>query len=253
MRIYPFSAGYIACEKETFSPGGGDAWGHVPVPFYLICHKGKHVLFDTGNPASIIGRVIDEKARQRGMVMTQAEYAPNAISAVGIRPEDVDLVLLSHLHVDHVGAAQAFPNATVVVRLREYLYAQKPDDFMAHVYAAFQALPDLNWYLIPGDEPFDPFGDGRLTLISTPGHTPGHQSLLLNTDQSGAMLLTADACYSKANLTGRLLPQDLVCDRTAYFESLDRIRLYQKAGVTVITGHDEDEWAHMKHAPVYYT
>ena len=252
MRLYLFSSGYISCERSVFVVDGGNKRVHVPTPFYLIKHNGKNILFDTGNAASYIGKTVNEERGEAGVVMSGKEWAPNAIESAGVTREQIDIVILSHLHSDHVGTADQFPNATIIVRRKEYDYAIRPDYFMTRVYSVFNDMPDLDYYFIKGDEAFDVFGDGCLVLISTPGHTPGHQSLILQTQESGIIVLTADACYTSQNLDQSLLPSDLVCDRTSYLSQISRFRLYEKTGAMIITGHDADGWETYRHAPNFY-
>lgn len=86
-----------------------------------------------------------------------------------------------------------------------------------------------------------------------PGHTPGLQSLLVQTDDSGVFLLASDACNSRLHMEHNMLPGMLFCDKVKYFHTLSRIRAYEKAGVKIVFGHDKDEWPNYFHAPRYYT
>jgi glyoxylase-like metal-dependent hydrolase (beta-lactamase superfamily II) len=95
------------------------------------------------------------------------------------------------------------------------------------------------------------FNDGRIRIINTFGHTPGHISLMVRTDNSGDLLLAADACYLESSLETDRIP-GLVCDPTAYMQSIRLLRLMKKTGVTVIAGHDPEKWDGYRHAPEYY-
>jgi glyoxylase-like metal-dependent hydrolase (beta-lactamase superfamily II) len=252
MKLYFFSAGQIVWPKANIVEGGGEEIVHSPTPFFLIQHKGKNILFDTGNPASLIGQPPADGGV--GMLLKEEEYAPNQLKVVlGLSPSDIDIIIMSHLHVDHVGSLKCFPSATVIVRKAEYEAAFSPLSSLKANYTEYtKGLENTNWYFIENKAPFDLCGDGRIVTIATPGHTPGHQSLLLNTDKNGTMLLAADACYSRFNLAAMAPPPGLVCDRAAYVKNLQRFKLYEKAGTTLVTGHDPDDWAKFKHAPECY-
>lgn len=95
------------------------------------------------------------------------------------------------------------------------------------------------------------FGDGKLVIYYTPGHTAGHQSLLVRTDRDGAFFLAADACYTLENIQSGVLP-GLVLDSAAYLQNIKTFRFLQKTGVTIVPGHDPQLWEQFRHAPDYY-
>ncbi len=126
-------------------------------------------------------------------VFKEDEWAPKAIEKVGLKPEDIDIIILSHLHHDHAGAVTAFPNATVIVQKVEYDYVRRPDYFMTQAYYNDEApapvtnfrfdgkdaleADNVDWYFLDGwkDDKFDLFNDGKLIIYFTPGHSVGHQ------------------------------------------------------------------------------
>lgn len=253
--VHFFSCGFLKSTKGLFVNGGGDDTFCVPVPFFLIQHRGKNILFDTGNHGEDMHGHLQEKlVRMVCPVFQEEELAHNAIRRVGVQPEDIDFIIVSHLHHDHAGEIGCFPNATVIVQQEEYDYVRRTDYFMNQAYYPDEApMQGIDWYFLNGwrDDKFDLFGDGKLVIYFTPGHTIGHQSLLVKTEESGAFLLTADACYTSENIVNGVLP-GLVLDSHAYIQNLKLFRLMQKTGVTIVPGHDPVQWEKFRHAPEWY-
>src|SRR5438552_2715866 len=98
----------------------------------------------------------------------------NRLDALGLEPDNVDLVVISHLHYDHAGGAQLFPKSELVVQRDEYAYAHYPAPFLEGFYLRqIFDLPGYRWRLLDGDTELMP----GVTALRTDGHTPGHQSL----------------------------------------------------------------------------
>lgn len=270
MKLYFFSSGHLESYRDLFINNGGHTPFPVPVPFFLIQHNGKNILFDTGNNKDDCGdHLLPRLLSNVKPVMTKEEWAPNSIKKVGLRPQDIDFIILSHLHHDHAGAIDEFPNATVIVQKCEYDYVRRPDYFMTQAYYNDEAPSNvanfrfdgqdplntkhIDWYFLNGwtDNKFDMFNDGRILIYFTPGHSVGHQSLYVRTDNDGAFFLTADACYVEENIKAGVLP-GLVCDSPAYLQNLKTFRLLEKTGVKIVTGHDPELWETFKKAPEYY-
>jgi glyoxylase-like metal-dependent hydrolase (beta-lactamase superfamily II) len=257
MQLYFFECGVLKSYKWLFVANGGDSNFDVPVPFFLIKHKGKNIMFDTGNNY----KALTDKYGYWGKDLvdmvdpefTEDQYSANAIKKVGVNPEDVDLVVLSHLHHDHAGAVGAFPNATYIVHRTEYNYAMRPDYFNRKSYIESEYHQNVDYYFLNGwqDNKFDLFNDGRIILYYTPGHSAGHQSMLVRTDKDGDFFMTADACYIVENLETLVLP-GLSVDNPQYLQNLKTFNLLRKQGVRIVTGHDPEEWKKFKKAPEYY-
>ncbi len=194
----------------------------VPVPFFLIEHRGNRVLFDTGYARSAI------HASARGdyiPVMTEGDYVVEQLASLGLKPTDVTHVVLSHLHSDHAGGFEALSDVPCYLQ-REELRQPGVEVFVER--------HSVRWQFLDGD--CDLFGDGRLRALSTPGHSPGHQSLLLSVVSGEEMLLAADAAYTRVALEQRSLPASAF-DRTSALETFENIIAMQQRGVRVIYGH----------------
>ena len=258
MRLYMFEAGVLKSQKQyfTLNQGFGDTFD-VPVPFFLIDHPKGKVLFDTGNALEVVN---NKEEHWGGViaaydpVMTEEQWCVNAIKKVGVAPEDISYVILSHLHLDHAGGVGHFPNARYVVQRDEMHFAYVPDPYMKGAYIRKDFDKDVDWLILEGWEQdrFDLFGDGSIEIWFTPGHTPGHQSILVNLPNSGPMFFAADACYTQSNLEDGVLP-GLMWSAGETVRSVERMRYLKEArGVKIVTGHDPESWKSVKQAPEYY-
>jgi len=230
----------------------------VPVPAFLVEHPGAGlVLVDTGlHPACAHG---DQNLGAFGRVVEIRMEAEQAVSARlrGLRhePEDVAVVVMTHLHNDHASAVAEFPGATFVVDRAEWDAACAPRSWLRG-YVPRQFDHAFDWRAIDLDarevdsfatfsRAVDLFGDGSVRLLSTPGHTPGHLSVLLRLADREA-LLTIDAAYTMRTLAGDARPF-LADDEHVFQRSLGEIRRFveQSPGLVVIPGHDPDRFAEL--------
>ena len=229
MKLHLLQCGTIRTKRHLIEGGpAGEEPFEVPVPFFLIEHEGSRVLFDTGNAraaihASATGDYIP--------TMAEEDYVVNRLAQLGLRPGDITHVVLSHLHGDHAGGLEAFRNIPC--------YLQKAELRHAGAVPIEQRYP-LDWRWLDGD--YDLLGDGCIHILMTPGHSAGHQSLLLKQDDRGEVLLATDAAYTRVALDRKSLP---VCtyDRNAALQTFDRIDAFRQSGVRIIYGHDPEQWA----------
>jgi glyoxylase-like metal-dependent hydrolase (beta-lactamase superfamily II) len=151
---------------------------------YLIVHPKGTLMWEAGLvPDSAIG---GPNARP-GAPTTKLK---DALAAVGYRPTDIDYLGLSHGHGDHTANANDFASATWLVNKAEYdaMFAEKAPRF--YTPATYTALKNSKVTFINGDH--DVFGDGTVVIRQTPGHTPGHQVLILKLAKTGVVVLTGD-------------------------------------------------------------
>lgn len=253
MRLYAFTNGRLRLDMSVFVPSQPRGTKvSVPVPCYLIRHSDGNVLFDTGcHPDSIT----DAAARWGGLARAfVVEAQPgdglaDQLTRFGLAPSDVQIVVNSHLHMDHCGGNEFFPKAKVYVQAAELECAKDPASEGSGYYRADwdhgQEFVTLN-----GDH--DVFGDGKVRILSTPGHTPGHQSLQVELPNGGTFVLTGDACYTCQNLDQDLLPK-VTWRPEIHKAAYARLRqLRDEAGAQVIMGHDPWQWQEIRPAPDYY-
>jgi glyoxylase-like metal-dependent hydrolase (beta-lactamase superfamily II) len=260
VKLYLFQCGVLKSWKHLFTMGRGVGQSfEVPVPFFLIDHPKGKLLFDTGNALGVardkIGHWGAAVVAAYDPIMTEDDYAVRQLARLGLGPEEITHVVLSHLHLDHAGAVGEFRHAVHYAQRAEMHYAYVPDFFQAGAYirADFDK-PHLRWRLLEGqrEDFFDVFGDGSVQIVFTPGHTPGHQSLLLHLEKWGPTLLTGDSVYTQEILHEDVLP-GLVYSPADAVASIRKTReLQQLRGVRIITGHDPLAWQTLAKAPGYY-
>lgn len=219
---------------------GGEGRMHLPVAAFLLEHPHATLVFDTGMHPEL------EHTKER-MGATASMYdvsqspgwtLTGQLEAVGVAPEDVDVAVLSHLHFDHAGGVAQLPEARLVVQRDEWAAAF--DEVMVGLGVFNPADFDLGHQRQEVDGEHDLFGDGSLVLVPTPGHTAGHQSLLVE----GRLLLVGDACYCQVALDRDALPPFPV-DAAQQRQAFAWLRAQQAAGIEVVYSHDPDQWAHL--------
>jgi N-acyl homoserine lactone hydrolase len=237
-------------DSGTLALGGVE----VPVPFFLVRHPDGNVVVDGGNPLAVARDPHahwGELADVFEVHMSEEQHCAAQLARLGVRAEDVSYLIQTHLHIDHTGALGHFPNATVVVHSRELEAARAADSPMTSGYVrADYDRPELRWKTVDGET--DLFGDGAIRLLETPGHSAGHVSLLLRLEETGPVLLTADASDNRDQWDGRAHPRAL-SDRGEAARSLERLRqLAEETGALIVFGHDAENWAGLKRAPQSY-
>jgi glyoxylase-like metal-dependent hydrolase (beta-lactamase superfamily II) len=258
MKLYCFEAGIVCSYKHLFTFGVdvGKEFA-VPVPYLLIDHPKGKVLFDTGNALKIVeGKKehLGDTLAAYDPIMLPEQWCVNAVRSVGIRPDEIDWVVLSHLHLSHTGGVGCFPEARYIVQQDEMHYAYAPDPFMRRIYIREDFDKKVNWHFLHGweDDKFDIFGDGRLVIYFTPGHTPGHQSLLVDLPETGKLFFAADACYMDENME-KNIPLGLAWNLGDCERSMQRIRQLRDAeGAHIVAGCDLHAWRQFRQAPFFY-
>lgn len=216
----------------------------IGIPGYLLeTDRGDRILFDTGFPPAYLtdpdrpekdglprfGRLIDYRADQT---------AVGALAVLGLVPTDITLTVLSHGHVDHVGSLDLFTHAPIVMTASEradpkpgYFGTARPMDW-----------PEARYHLIDADTPVC---EG-LTLIPTPGHTPGHLSALLTLPDTGPVILAADAINRASEPA-----EDFADAEDPAAARASAGRLLSLPGL-LIYGHDPAQWPGLRKAPAFY-
>ena len=162
---------------------------------YLIKHSQGWLLWDTGWPTQSPPCPKVTPFRSRRDPLAPPKTLAAQLEQLGLKPSEIKYVGVSHSHPDHAGNVAMFPQSMLLVQKAEY-------DWPAPTGPRFK--PELRVTKLEGDH--DVFGDGSVTIISTPGHTPGHQSLLVKLAKTGAVLLSGDAVHFKENWDNRRVP-----------------------------------------------
>lgn len=218
----------------------------IPVACYLIRTGDALILFDTGlSPRAVPGLLrTDPLAR-----FTDEDLLVHRLDALGLEATDIDVVVLSHLHYDHAGGAELLPAAELVAQRDEYAAAHHTPPFLSSFYYRKNYdLPGRRWRLLDGDSELLP----GVTALRSEGHTPGHQSLLVELPDSGPILLTADACYWQEHFEAERLPGVLWNPSLAY-QAIRRLKTVARlTGARVFPGHDPEFWRTVKLSPDAY-
>ncbi len=250
-RIYVLDGGTLTVDSSLMVPGKNPGTPlAIPVQYFLLETSKGYVLVDTGNDPD----VIDDPERVWGPVLSGAaqpvmeprHHPAEQLRLAGVELADVRMVIYTHLHHDHAGAARLFPKARHVVQRAEYRWAFHPDRFNQLPYVPSDFSHDLDWQLAEGDWVVQP----GIHLVSTPGHTPGHQSIVLwDVPDSGTVILAGDAIYCCENVE-RDVPPGLNTDAGSASASMHRLTaLAQATDASLIVSHDLEFFATLPKAP----
>ena len=215
----------------------------IPVTCYLVRTDDATILFDTGvSPRAVPGLMRNDRLAR----FTDADLLVHRLDSIGLAPGDVDMVVLSHLHYDHAGGADLFDKSELIVQKDEYSYAHYPASFFASFYYRKNFdLPDYRWRLLDGDTEIAP----GVSVLRTDGHTPGHQSLMVELPDSGPVVLTGDACYWNEHVEKERVP-GVVWNPTLALHSIKRLKtLARLTGAKIFPSHDPEFWKTVKQAP----
>ncbi|MBI4611474.1 MAG: N-acyl homoserine lactonase family protein [Candidatus Rokubacteria bacterium] len=245
--LYALQNGFIGFERSGLFYGERSAEQvQIPVACYLVKTSDATVLFDTGfSPRAVPGLIrTDPLAR-----FTEADLLVHRLDSIGLEPDALDLVVLSHLHFDHAGGASLFPKSELVVQQDEYAYGHYPASFYAYLYYRKNFdLPGYRWRLIEGDLELVP----GVTVLRSDGHTPGHQSLLVELEESGPVILAGDCCYWQEHIDQERVP-GVVWNPTQALHSIKRLKTIARlVKGQIFPSHDPVFWSTVKQPPDCY-
>ena len=247
-KLYFLSAGSCFLDQsvvnQTLPPG---KLLRMPVWSFLLETTEGPIVIDTGMPDTFINNPTYYKGtnRENRVVphMFEKDSIVNAVQRVGYQPEEIQVVINSHLHVDHSGGNKHFRHSSIVIQQAEYEAAIGNED-----YAPLECrLPDLQYQMVTGDHELLP----GVQLLFTPGHSPGHQSILVTTEKSGPILLTIDVAYTKENFEKDI--PFFGFDQKMAKQSIDRMQdvIRDIRPALVFFGHDREQAQHVRLFPHY--
>ncbi|MEM1231612.1 MAG: N-acyl homoserine lactonase family protein [Pseudomonadota bacterium] len=251
LRLYVFDCGTIELENVG-AFGLSNAQTPVRklfVPCYLIDHPEGRLLFDLGLPENVVGAGAVEYSP--GSFMRYRRSLLDQLADLRLRPRDIDLLAYSHSHFDHVGSANRFAGAELLIQRSEYEAAfQAAADYEVFVPELYSALKDARRQLLNGDH--DVFGDGRVRLIAAPGHTPGHQVLWIDLRNYGPLVLSGDLYHFEASRQLRTVPV-FNTDPAATRASMAKVEaLLEETGATLWIEHNQALADELQKAPAFY-
>lgn len=210
---------------------------------YLVKHSRGWFLWDTGiadSVASMPNGLVP--ADPKAVTWRRPKTLAGQLEQLGLKPEDVKAMAVSHTHPDHTGNVELFPQAMLYVQKAEYDWPGANN--------APRFKPSHPVELLTGDK--DVFGDGSVTILSTPGHTPGHQSLLVKLPKTGAVVLSGDAVHFKDNWDNRRVP-GMNVDKDQSAASMQKIAdTLAKEKAQLWINHDKAQRDSQKMAPEFY-
>jgi glyoxylase-like metal-dependent hydrolase (beta-lactamase superfamily II) len=218
-------------------------------PCYLVVHPRGTLLWD-------VGIIPDDQIKPGGVeqpaakgINTATRTLRSQLQEIGYTPRTITYLAISHGHADHVANANEYAGSTLLIQRAEWDFIfsaqQQKEAFSAH----YSALRNSKTIKLDGDH--DVFGDGTVVLKTTPGHTPGHQSLFLKLARTGALVLTGDLYhYAADRALNTFRAEDNIEVTRASRSAIDE--LLRKTGAQLWIQHDILANAKLKKSPQYY-
>jgi N-acyl homoserine lactone hydrolase len=217
---------------------------------YLIKHAKGWMLWETGYADSIAANPDGFPTAVLHWYWRKPQTLTQELAELGLTPADISYVGFSHAHPDHIGNGSLFTAATLYIQDSEYEFYLGPRGKPPAAPANYAKLRDIPIVKLQGDR--DVFGDGSVTILTSPGHTPGHQSLLVKLPKTGAVLLTGDAAHFRDNWDQPRAPvQNFSKEQTlASIDKLKSVAAADRAQVWI--NHDQAQTATLKKSPAFY-
>jgi len=256
LKLYVFDCGRLRFDTVTNFGINDDETEvrELVVPCYVVDHPAGRLLWDGGLPSSV--KLNEEEKDENGWVgnakleYTLAEQLVRAELGFDLS-SGLDYMAFSHIHYDHVGVANEISGATWLVQRGDYEAAfADPITVPAVQPELLTNLRDADRLILDGDH--DVFGDGRVRLISAPGHTPGHQVLFVDLDWTGPLVLSGDLYHFRISRDDRRVPVFNV-DPEMTLQSMDKVEAFvaeQEAMFWI--EHDLELFETLQMSPRYY-
>lgn len=256
-KLYRLDCGHsLANDESVWTPGENVGRSiEFSSTCWLIKRGNEWVLWDTGVPQATLNDPKGWSTLPKLIVYHLDKTITGQLAEIGLKTSDVTYVALSHTHGDHVGNVGLFPNSTIVMQRAEYSWIQSADGTNDNVNQLKALARNLlgtpkHLRLIDGDT--DLFGDGSVTLVSTPGHTPGSQSLLVHLKSSGFIILSGDVVHLANNFEKNIIPA-LNTDKEASIASMGKVkRMIATYNAKLFINHDKTQADMLKLLPASY-
>lgn len=224
-------------------------WTEVPSHCVLVDTPEGKLLWDTSCP-----RDWEERWSPTGLqdffpydTVGEEEYLDSRLNQLGLQPGDIDYVVLSHLHFDHAGNADLFADSTAKLvcsdKEKEFAFGFDGPFKGAHLKADYEKL---DFETVSGDTEFLP----GVTLLQTPGHTPGCMSMQVDLPNDGTMIFTSDAVYMGESFGPPATPAAIVNNLEQFYSSVEKLRgIAERTDATMVFGHDPEQIHRLRKAP----
>ncbi len=239
MRIVPLEIGRLS-SSDALVGGDGSGSAALPIPSWLIEHPDGLLLFDTGLHVEL-QHSTDRLGRSAATFdpdFPAGEELSARLAQHGVRPSDITHMIFSHLHFDHCGGTAEIPDARIVVQQSEWESGHIPKLIEYSVYNPDDFDLGHDRQLIDGEH--DVFADGLVRCLPTPGHTKGHQSLMVEL-ASGPVILTGDCIYTEPMLDNMAVPS-FGYDTELQKDSMRALASMRDDGCRLLFGHDEHQF-----------
>lgn len=254
LRLYVFDCGRIEFESVALF-GIEDEETDVrelAAPCYVVEHGDGRLLWEAGLPSGLAeaGDWV-EPEEAPGVRMRLDRTLADQLAELELDMASFDYVAFSHMHFDHVGAANEVEGATLLIQGPEYEAAFADSitvpSFDPSLYGELEALDRVT---LDGDH--DVFGDGRVRILSAPGHTPGHQVLFVDLEETGPIVLSGDLYHFRLSRAERRVPPFNV-DEAATLASMDRVEAFlRETGAELWIEHELARFETLNKVPQYY-
>lgn len=248
-KVYLLDNGSLVLDKSfiTWNHGHGTEV-RFPVYAIFIDHPDAKIMVDTGFTLEWAQRVVPfEKPQQ-----TEEQTLPAQLAKIGLTPDDIDIVVNSHLHFDHCCGNKLFPKAHFIMSKSELRHAFVPDPWerigydrnLVDMPGTKMELLELNggeYEVVPG-----------VTLVETPGHSSGHLSVIVRLDNEAPMVFPVDVAWFRENLERKAL-MGLHSDPVDLLNSMVKIEnIARRIGGRIFYSHDPEDYKTYKKAPDFY-
>ena len=252
LKLHVFDCGRVlARDTSLFNPliAKGTEMEMVS-PCYLIQHKQGMMLWETGLSDDLISEKNGIEVLNGAFNMSVKKTLLSQLEELNIKPSSINYLSFSHLHNDHTGNAKLFKHATWLMQKAEHNVAYSPDaaNYGYHP-DDYATLQNIKVKKINGE--YDVFGDGRVKIIPTPGHSAGHQSLLVNLKDTGPVLLVGDLYHFQLNRDHYGIPA--WNDKKMTVNSFAKIdELLDETNAQLWIYHDKPQFDKLKKSPGFY-
>jgi glyoxylase-like metal-dependent hydrolase (beta-lactamase superfamily II) len=249
-RLYVFDCGTLIYNKpEDYNLTRDEVKdSNMGVTCYLVMHPKGVLLYDTGLNDRLVGRPLYENTLE-GYGQIKFNTLSGQLADIGVTPANIDFLVLSHYHWDHVGNAGDFAGSTWLV------YKGDRDQMFSSAARAnpwfnqYAALENSKTRLLSGD--YDVFGDGTVVVLATPGHTEGHCSLLVRLKNTGPVVLSGDLYHYAEERVLKRMPNEEKTSGTV--ESRQKVEeLLRRTGAQLWIGHSMELFRTVRKSPAWY-
>jgi N-acyl homoserine lactone hydrolase len=251
-KMYILPGGFLNVDRSIFLTAV-DMGEKIKAPVYsvLLIHDDGPILVDTGlNPDGLIDpeHAWGPRAKLIQPELAKADDIRSRLKELNLNVSNIKMVLLTHLHWDHTGGLRFFTHCPIVVQKVEYRFAFNPDSFVSSQYMQNHLPSSLHYRLLEGDQVIVP----GISVVKTPGHTPGHQSIVVMLASGASYIFPGDTISLEENLTLKI-PSSNNWNAQQSMESIYRLEhLSHLLGAEIIPSHDIARWGSLKKSPEAY-